>query len=55
MIEIHAYDYDDFFGDSLIGSTYIDVDDRFFSQGWQSLTHKPIEYRELRIPTSGLP
>lgn len=44
-IEITAYDYDTLFGDDVIGTTYIDLDDRFFSPHWQSITNKPIEYR----------
>jgi len=28
---IEAWDYDDLFGDDLIGRTVIDLDDRFFS------------------------
>jgi hypothetical protein len=31
MIEIIANDYDDFFGDELIGKTFLDLDDRYFS------------------------
>ena len=31
---LQAYDYDDLFGDDLIGETYIDLDDRFFSPEW---------------------
>jgi hypothetical protein len=31
VLEIKAYDYDDFFGDDLIGETVIDLDDRYFS------------------------
>ena len=42
---IEAYDYDDLFGDDLIGKTVIDLDDRFFSGDWQALDEKPIEYR----------
>lgn len=30
-LKITAMDYDDFFGDDLIGYTYIDLDDRFYS------------------------
>lgn len=33
-IIIEAYDYDDLFGDDLIGRTVIDLDDRFFSPDW---------------------
>lgn len=32
---IKAYDYDDLFGDDLIGKTTIDLDDRFFCPDWQ--------------------
>ena len=46
-LEISAWDYDDFFGDDLIGKTVIDLDDRYFSQGWQAIEKKPIEYRDL--------
>jgi len=44
---IKAYDFDDLFGDDLIGKTVIDLDDRYFSPEWQSIKDKPIEYREL--------
>ena len=47
LLEIIAKDYDDFFGDDEIGTTLIDLDDRMFSQAWQSIQHKPIEYRQL--------
>lgn len=42
---IKAYDYDDLFGDDLIGKTTIDLDDRFFCPEWQNIDNKPIEYR----------
>lgn len=44
---IEAYDFDDLFGDDLIGKTSIDLDDRFFSGDWQALEEKPIEYRQI--------
>ena len=44
---IDVVDYDDLFGDDLIGRTVIDLDDRFFSVDWQALDEKPIEYRQL--------
>ena len=49
---IKAYDYDDLFGDDLIGETVVDLDDRFFSPEWQSIKEKPVEYRQLRHPSS---
>jgi hypothetical protein len=30
-LEINAFDYDELFGDELIGTTKIDLDDRYFS------------------------
>lgn len=44
-VEIEAYDYDDLFGDDLIGKTTIDLDDRYFNPEWQGIKDKPIEYR----------
>ena len=46
-LSIKAYDYDDLFGDDLIGETIIDLDDRFFSPEWQSIRYKPVEFRQL--------
>ena len=44
---IEAWDYDDLFGDDLIGRTSIDLDDRFFNADWSALEEKPIEYRQI--------
>jgi len=33
-MKIEFFDYDDLFGDDLIGKTYIDLDDRFFNPEW---------------------
>lgn len=52
VVEIWAYDYDLFFGNDLIGVTKFDLDDRFFSKEWCSIQNKPIEYRNLYVPTS---
>ena len=49
---IQSFDYDDLFGDDLIGETIVDLDDRFFSAEWQSIKEKPVEYRELKHPSS---
>ena len=51
-LDIHAYDYDTLFGDELIGSTSVDLDDRYFSAEWQSFKDKPIEYRQIYHPSS---
>ena len=53
-IQIEAYDYDDLFGDDLIGKTVIDLDDRFFSPEWRAIEEKPIEYRELYHESTSL-
>lgn len=47
-------DYDDIFGDDAIGTTSIDLEDRYFSPEWQSIKHKPIEYRQLYHPSSSI-
>jgi hypothetical protein len=44
-IVVDVVDYDDIFGDDSIGTTIIDLEDRFFSPEWQSIKNKPIEYR----------
>ena len=47
MLDITVMDYDLIFGDEAIGTTKVDLEDRFFSTEWQSLKHKPVEYRTL--------
>ena len=42
---IKLMDFDDIFGDDLIGETVIDLEDRYFSSEWQCIKNKPIEYR----------
>mmetsp|Transcript_30279 Transcript_30279/g.29597 ORF Transcript_30279/g.29597 Transcript_30279/m.29597 type:complete len:177 (-) Transcript_30279:658-1188(-) len=49
---IQAYDYDDLFGDDIIGETVVDLDDRFFCPEWQSINEKPVEYRQLKHASS---
>ena len=51
---IQTYDYDFLFGDDLIGTTIIDLDDRWFCPEWKSLEYKPIEYRELYHKSTSL-
>ena len=54
MIEIEAFDFDDLFGDDLIGKTSIDLDDRFFNGDWQAIEEKPIEYRQIYHESTSL-
>jgi len=51
-IELTLMDYDLIFGDESIGTTLIDLEDRFFSPDWQAFQSKPIEYRKLTHPSS---
>jgi Ca2+-dependent lipid-binding protein len=44
-LEIDLMDYDDLFGDDLIGSTQVDLEDRYFNHEWAALQDKPIETR----------
>lgn len=53
-LEIAVWDYDVIFGDELVGTTSIDVEDRYFSVEWNSLADKPIEYRQLYHPSSSM-
>ena len=51
---ISAYDYDDLFGDDLIGTTVVDLEDRYFLPEWNALKDKPIEARELMHPNMSI-
>lgn len=53
-LEIAVWDYDSIFGDDIIGTTSIDLEDRFFSIDWNSYMNKPIEFRQLYHPSSEL-
>ena len=52
VVVIEAYDYDAFFGDDLIGTSKLYLDDRFFNKEWCAIENKPIEFRDLFHPTS---
>ena len=54
MLFIDAYDFDDLFGDDLIGSTFIDLEDRYFLPEWRCIKNKPVEYRQLYHPISSV-
>jgi len=53
-LKIEAWDYDLLFGDELIGTTHVDLEDRYFMTQWCSLTNKPVEYRQLYHPSSAV-
>jgi len=46
-LKIEVLDYDDLLSDDLIGSTVIDLEDRYFNTDWQKLVEKPVEIRPL--------
>jgi hypothetical protein len=52
LLIIEAWDFDDFFGDDLIGITKLDLDNRFYNKEWSAIENKPVEYRNLYHPTS---
>jgi hypothetical protein len=54
MLNMAVYDYDDLFGDDLIGDTNIDLEDRFFSPEWNAIKDKPIEYRQIYHSSSSI-
>ena len=49
-IKIEVWDNDPIFKDELIGSTKIDLEDRFYQSNWRDLKYKPIETRNLYHP-----
>jgi hypothetical protein len=51
---IDVFDYDDLFGDDLIGNTVCDLEDRYFLPEWNALRDKPVESRELYHPSMTL-
>jgi len=53
-IKIDVFDYDDIFGDDLIGTSFLDLEDRYFSMEWNALTEKPIEYRQIYHESSSI-
>lgn len=54
MLFIDAMDYDLLFSDDLIGSCRVDLEDRYFLPEWRALHDKPVEYRQIYHPSSGV-
>ncbi len=51
---VDIMDYDDLFGDDLIGTSWIDLEDRYFLPEWRALAEKPVEYRQIYHPSSAV-
>ncbi|CAG9312955.1 unnamed protein product [Blepharisma stoltei] len=51
-LKIQVWDKDLIIKDDKIGTTEIDLEDRYFSSKWQSLKEKPIETRNLYHPST---
>lgn len=51
-LKIQVWDKDMIIKDDKIGSTIIDLEDRYFSSKWKSLSEKPIETRNLYHPST---
>ena len=49
-LRVEAWNYNAIFKDELIGSTSIDLEDRYFSHDWKKMKLKPIETRPLFNP-----
>ena len=54
-LKIQVWDYDAIFGDELIGTSMLDLEDRYFTLDWVALKDKPIEKRDLSHPSSNNP
>ena len=53
-IQVDMMDYDDLFGDDLIGTSWIDLEDRYFLAEWRALADKPVEFRQIYHPSSAV-
>ena len=49
-LRVEVWDYDPIFKNQLIGSTSIDLEDRYFNNDWKQMRFKPIETRPLIHP-----
>ena len=49
-LKIEVWDWDEILSDDLIGTTTIDLEDRYYNDDWQNMKYKPIEVRPLLHP-----
>jgi len=48
-------DFNDILSDELLGETFIDLENRFYSKKYRNLPSVPIETREIFHPDSAMP
>jgi hypothetical protein len=51
-IQISVFDYDAIGSNELIGSTVIDIENRWLNPSWRSMPNKPMEIRPLKVVSS---
>lgn len=49
LLTVESWDYDGI-GDDLIGSTTVDIENRWFTTDWRALSKVPVEYRDIFCP-----
>lgn len=52
ILKVQLWDYNQISSDSKIGTTRIDLENRYFNKEWHSIKHKPIETRALLLRSS---
>lgn len=55
FLNINIWQDNDVLKDQILGTTAIDLEERYFDPNWQAAGIKPIEYRTLKRPTDTLP
>jgi hypothetical protein len=51
-IQISVYDYDAIGSNEIIGSTLIDIENRWLNPSWRAMPNKPMEIRPLKLVSS---
>jgi hypothetical protein len=51
-VQLSVFDYDAIGSNEIIGSTVIDIENRWLNPSWRALTNKPMEIRPLKVVSS---
>lgn len=54
-LKVQIWDHNKMFKDEKIGTTKIDLEDRFFNETWKSIPEKPIEIRKILVKSCKQP